>query len=74
VEKPVRLEQQLGLKAMYLRAIMSTPDGNNCIFACANVLEQVVSYWNVSGKRSMIQEQHCFKLANVPVPISNNRR
>lgn len=74
MEKSVRLEQQLGLKTKYLRAIISTLDGNNCIFACANALEQVVSYWNVSGKRSMVQEQRCFKLANVPVPISNNHR
>jgi hypothetical protein len=74
MQKPVRLEQQLGSKTMCLRAIMSTLDENNCIFACAGALEQAISCWNVSGKRSMVQEQHCFKLANVPVPISNNRR
>ena len=39
MQKPVRLEQQLGSKTICLRAIMSTPDGNNCIVACAGALE-----------------------------------
>jgi len=45
MQKPVRLEQQLGLKTKCLRAIMSTLDGNNCIVACACALEQAISYW-----------------------------
>jgi glutamyl-tRNA reductase len=45
LEKPVRLEQQLGSKTICLRAIMSTLDGNTCIFACTDALEPAISYW-----------------------------
>jgi hypothetical protein len=73
MQKPVRLEQQLGLKTKCLRAIMSTLDGTASSPAPVHWNRRFL-IGNVSGKRSIVQEQHCFKLANVPVPISNNRR